>query len=269
MIGDSVIKTDTIRNGSFEITDIITAIENEQRTIPKNFTLEQNYPNPFNPSTTIQYNLTNTSSVILEVYNILGQKVKTLVNTTQNAGVHSVVWDGTNDNNERISSGVYIYREIVHNQVTNKKTSKAKKAVYEKHAPNNNVWGRTSNTQQQFRTNNNKQQAQLRKSASEDYKLKISGADVMTTTQTLNLDQPTPIDLGTIIANAKPIIKSTANGVYDIDTKFDADNNRQTPTKIAGLKVMLRKRPKRIHIHRQRRSNSASKSTRQAQTHYS
>ncbi|MBN2413510.1 right-handed parallel beta-helix repeat-containing protein [candidate division KSB1 bacterium] len=78
--------------------------------LPKHFALEQNYPNPFNPVTTIKYSLPRDSDVHLVIYNILGEHVKTLLNTTQSAGVKSVVWDGTNDLNVGVGPGLYLYR---------------------------------------------------------------------------------------------------------------------------------------------------------------
>ncbi|OQY37688.1 MAG: hypothetical protein B6226_04920 [Candidatus Cloacimonetes bacterium 4572_65] len=69
-----------------------------------------NYPNPFNPETTISYNMKNSGNVTIEVYNILGQKVKTLVNENKTAGNHTVVWAGLNDNNDSVASGIYFYK---------------------------------------------------------------------------------------------------------------------------------------------------------------
>ncbi len=69
-----------------------------------------NYPNPFNPTTTIQYNVPKAGKVTVEIFNIAGQKVKTLVNEKQNAGINSVQWNGTDDNGKVVTSGVYLYK---------------------------------------------------------------------------------------------------------------------------------------------------------------
>jgi flagellar hook assembly protein FlgD len=79
--------------------------------------LYQNYPNPFNPTTTISFSVTQnavsgsdgSSFVTLEIYNLKGQKVKTLVNEVLSAGEHSVVWDGKNTNNKAVATGIYFY----------------------------------------------------------------------------------------------------------------------------------------------------------------
>ena len=88
---------------------------------PGKLILHQNYPNPFNPSTTISYNLPKTGSVRLDIYNIKGQLVKTLVNQTMLAGTHSVTWDGKDGQGRSVSSGVYFCRMSLPNKVlTNK-----------------------------------------------------------------------------------------------------------------------------------------------------
>ena len=80
-------------------------VSNEISEDPKQFTLSQNYPNPFNPSSTIEFTLPAAVDVRLEVYNISGQLVSTLVDSRMNAGQHSVVFDASN-----LASGVYLYR---------------------------------------------------------------------------------------------------------------------------------------------------------------
>jgi hypothetical protein len=78
--------------------------------VPLEYSLEQNYPNPFNPSTTIRYTLAHSASVELEIYNILGQRIKTLVKTVQPIGVYSVDWNGENEEGKQSPSGIYYYR---------------------------------------------------------------------------------------------------------------------------------------------------------------
>ena len=85
--------------------------------------LFQNYPNPFNPQTEIAYTLPEGSYVKLEIYNLLGQKVKVLVDEYQSAGTKKVVWDGRNENGEKVSSGIYFYRLDAGNYVQTKKMS--------------------------------------------------------------------------------------------------------------------------------------------------
>ncbi len=78
--------------------------------IPQSFSLGSNYPNPFNPSTTILYDLPKSTNLRIEIFNIHGQFVRTLVNGYSTAGRHYVVWNGSNDRGEAVSSGIYIYR---------------------------------------------------------------------------------------------------------------------------------------------------------------
>ena len=79
-------------------------------TIPTQFTLHQNYPNPFNPVTTLRYDLPVNGFVNITVYDMLGRKVKTLINQTQGAGYKSVIWDATNDFGSTVSSCIYLYQ---------------------------------------------------------------------------------------------------------------------------------------------------------------
>lgn len=100
-------------NLAYYRTDIATDVgDDDPSQLPKHFTLEQNYPNPFNPSTTIEFSLARKADVKLEVYNTLGQLVKTLLNSTKRAGKHFVTWDGTNSNGKKVTSGVYFYKLI-------------------------------------------------------------------------------------------------------------------------------------------------------------
>ena len=83
--------------------------------IPAIFFLRQNYPNPFNPITHIQFGLSKKTKVKLEVFNMLGQKVKTLINTNLHAGTFDIEWNGKNDAGNLVSSGLYIYKLEVGN----------------------------------------------------------------------------------------------------------------------------------------------------------
>ncbi len=85
------------------------ASETEQSK-PTVFSLEQNYPNPFNPETVIKYSLPQDAKVTLRIYNVLGQVVSTPVNGNLPAGVHSVTWDGKNEQGSDVASGIYFYR---------------------------------------------------------------------------------------------------------------------------------------------------------------
>lgn len=81
-----------------------------EEAVPEFFRLSQNFPNPFNPSTEIWYDLPIQRRVTLSIYNMLGQKVRTLVNEIKAAGSYSVKWDGTNEEGKSLSSGLYFYR---------------------------------------------------------------------------------------------------------------------------------------------------------------
>jgi len=78
--------------------------------LPEQFALHYNYPNPFNPTTTISYDLPEQAQVTLSVYDLLGKKIKTLVNQSQDAGNNIAVWDGTDNLGRQVSAGVYLYR---------------------------------------------------------------------------------------------------------------------------------------------------------------
>jgi len=94
--------------GAYENQNV--AVSSEEIIIPNVTTLYQNFPNPFNPSTTINYSLKENSKVNLNIYNIKGQKVRQLVSNQLTGGQHSVVWNGKDDNNKPVSSGIYFYK---------------------------------------------------------------------------------------------------------------------------------------------------------------
>ena len=83
----------------------------ELQSTPREFALHQNFPNPFNPDTTIKYDLAESADVTLQIYNVLGQVVRTLVaSEAQNAGRYQIRWSGMDDRGVSVSSGIYFYR---------------------------------------------------------------------------------------------------------------------------------------------------------------
>ena len=70
----------------------------------------KNYPNPFNPETSITYQVPKTSLVKIEVFKLLGQKLRTLVNEERNPGSYQIMWNGLDDQGKSVSSGVYLYK---------------------------------------------------------------------------------------------------------------------------------------------------------------
>jgi len=87
-----------------------TAVEHHVMTVPYSFRLEQNYPNPFNPNTKIHYGLEHSSNVEMVVYDVLGNRVRTLISDRISAGQHSVTWYGEDDKGRTVSAGIYFCR---------------------------------------------------------------------------------------------------------------------------------------------------------------
>ncbi|MDZ7724951.1 MAG: FlgD immunoglobulin-like domain containing protein [candidate division KSB1 bacterium] len=81
----------------------------QQAELPEDFALEQNYPNPFNPSTSIHYALPADNQVTVQIFDVTGKLVTTLVNTQQKAGYHTVVWNGTDRYGNQVATGIYFY----------------------------------------------------------------------------------------------------------------------------------------------------------------
>ncbi len=88
----------------------ITSIDDQSGVLPIDYALMQNYPNPFNPVTDIRFNIAKSGKASLVIYDLLGRKVRTLVNGYVSYGKHGVQWDGTDDYGYPVSSGVYFYR---------------------------------------------------------------------------------------------------------------------------------------------------------------
>jgi flagellar hook assembly protein FlgD len=109
---------------NFRIDSTDDGVDNENvEIIPQVNTLNQNYPNPFNPETAISFSMKEAGNVSVDVYNIKGQKVKTLLNEFRSSGNHDVVWNGTDENNRNVASGVYFYK------MKNGKFSSTKKMI--------------------------------------------------------------------------------------------------------------------------------------------
>ena len=103
---------------------MVTALETPQKSItltPSDFKLKNNYPNPFNPETIIEYLVPKNGQVNLVIYNMLGQKVRTLVNEVKTAGTYQVFWNGRNEDGTALSSGVYFYQLQGENALITKK----------------------------------------------------------------------------------------------------------------------------------------------------
>ncbi len=94
---------------------------NAGEVLPSEFKLYSNHPNPFNPVTTIQYDLPSDGLVNVLVYDMMGRMVKTLVNDLQNSGQNYIKWNGTNDNGEQVSAGLYLYTIQIGEYIETKK----------------------------------------------------------------------------------------------------------------------------------------------------
>jgi hypothetical protein len=101
----------------------LVGIGDEKEGIPAEFSLEQNFPNPFNPSTTIVFNIAEAGEYRLAIFNILGQKIRTLHNGQQTPGRHQITWDALDDFGKRVGSGIYFYR------LTGEKVNLVKKMI--------------------------------------------------------------------------------------------------------------------------------------------
>ena len=106
---------------SFKNDAKLNVVDDLNLQIPSEFALHDNYPNPFNPTTVIRFDIPMETKVRLVVYNMLGQKVKTLEQSTLSPGYHSIVWNGTNDQGLRVSAGMYFYQVQTNEFVKTKK----------------------------------------------------------------------------------------------------------------------------------------------------
>lgn len=89
----------------------VTENSSRRNEVVQNYKIQlSNYPNPFNPSTTIEFSILNNSKIDLSIYNIKGQKVRTLINEHKENGTHSIVWNGKDSSNNSVASGLYFYK---------------------------------------------------------------------------------------------------------------------------------------------------------------
>jgi hypothetical protein len=93
-----------------DLGGVTTGVALNKDNVPKLYALLQNYPNPFNPTTNIRFALPRESYVTLIIYNVLGQKVRTLVDNVRAAGIYDVSWDGRDAGGNSVGSGMYFYR---------------------------------------------------------------------------------------------------------------------------------------------------------------
>ena len=115
---DEVFFTSNCKDNFGYVTDVDDA---EKVEIPSTYKLDNAYPNPFNPSTTISYAIPVSNDVKVDVYNIMGQKVRTLVNEFQTSGTHNITWNARNDDGVSVATGIYFIRmEASHFVATNK-----------------------------------------------------------------------------------------------------------------------------------------------------
>jgi hypothetical protein len=93
--------------------DIVSGIDSGDGAIPSDYKLYQNHPNPFNASTRIAFQIPYNSKVKIEIFDITGALVATLVDSQYSAGVHTIIWQGINSKGESLASGVYLYKLTV------------------------------------------------------------------------------------------------------------------------------------------------------------
>ena len=91
-------------SGTLEFLEI-----NNDNELPISFSLNQNYPNPFNPTTNINYSIPSDNFVTVTVYNVMGEKIKTLSNGFATSGYKSVKWNAQNERGQEVSAGLYVY----------------------------------------------------------------------------------------------------------------------------------------------------------------
>jgi len=167
-----ILSSTTDVKGHYSIQISETGIGDITTQKPGAFNLYQNYPNPFNPTTVITYELPHPADVRIEVFNVLGQKIKTLFDGFQTSSFGRVIWDGTNDSGQGVSAGVYIYSLSGEGIRINKKM-----LLIDGHTGEYNI----SNSMMPVITG----PGQLNKTMSTNYYLRVSGDSLSTVQHTL------------------------------------------------------------------------------------
>lgn len=106
--------------GNYQL-NVVTNVDDDKPLLLQSFELGQNYPNPFSSATEIPYKMEKQAEVIIKIYNVLGQEVRTFNLVSQNIGVHSIRWDGKNNFGDRVTPGIYFYQLQVGNETLVKK----------------------------------------------------------------------------------------------------------------------------------------------------
>lgn len=119
-VEDIIVFRDPRRGRITFTTNIATGVK-DRNHLPLRFELHQNHPNPFNPSTTISYSLQQRSEVKITIFDLLGRKVRNLVQESKPGGRYSVLWDGRDKAGRWMSSGTYFYRLQVDGAVTTRR----------------------------------------------------------------------------------------------------------------------------------------------------
>ncbi|MBD3403081.1 T9SS type A sorting domain-containing protein [candidate division GN15 bacterium] len=117
---------DSDDNGVYDDSSLLAVVTEvgdlpEDEALPYRFALSQNYPNPFNPVTTIEYSLPEQQHVTIDIFNVLGQRVCTIVDRRQPAGTYGIDWDATDQSGSPVATGVYLYRFRAGDYVETKK----------------------------------------------------------------------------------------------------------------------------------------------------
>jgi hypothetical protein len=93
----------------------VTSVKDIDSHASIEFSLSQNYPNPFNPDTQIEYSVPQTSHIIIRIYNLFGQEIKTLVDEQQSKGNYRVTWNGRTEDQRLLPSGIYLLKMVAAN----------------------------------------------------------------------------------------------------------------------------------------------------------